>query len=106
MLLRVRYALADSAFTAKLGGGGGKGIVEADETYIGGKVKGKGRAYKGNKTAIVKLVERGGDARSRAMMTITGENLAAVLAGCDPKARLMTDENPGLPEARSAFPLA
>ncbi|MCH9019870.1 MAG: IS1595 family transposase [Proteobacteria bacterium] len=34
------------------------GPVEVDETYIGGKVKGKGRAYKGNKTPVVALVER------------------------------------------------
>ena len=27
-----------------------KGIVEADETFVGGKVEGEGRGYKGNKT--------------------------------------------------------
>lgn len=94
MMHRIRYALADPAFDEKLGNG--TGIVEADETYIGGKVKGKGRAYKGNKTAVVTLVERNGDARSRTMLRVTGSNLDDVLAGnIVPSARLMTDEHPG-----------
>ena len=40
-----------------------RGIVEIDETYIGGKVKGKGRRYVGNKTMVVGAVERGGKIR-------------------------------------------
>lgn len=39
------------------------GTVEADETYVGGKVRGKGRAYKGNKAMVMGVVERGGKAR-------------------------------------------
>jgi transposase-like protein len=38
-----------------------KGIVEADETYIGGKKKGLGRAYKGNKTPVIGVLERQGN---------------------------------------------
>lgn len=34
------------------------GIVESDETYIGGKRRGKGRGYKGNKMAVQVIVER------------------------------------------------
>ena len=37
-----------------------KGLVEIDETFVGGKVRGKGRGYKDNKTAVVGAVERGG----------------------------------------------
>ena len=37
-----------------------KGIVEIDETYVGGKVKGKGRCYTGNKATVVGAVQRGG----------------------------------------------
>jgi transposase-like protein len=37
-----------------------RGIVEVDETYIGGKARGKGHGYKGNKTVVVGAVERGG----------------------------------------------
>ena len=37
-----------------------KGIVEIDETFVGGKVEGMGRGYKGNKAVVVGAVERGG----------------------------------------------
>jgi transposase-like protein len=41
------------------------GIVEVDETYIGGKARGKGRGYTGNKTMIIGAIERGGELRLR-----------------------------------------
>jgi len=41
------------------------GIVEVDETLIGGKRKNVGHGYKGNKTAVVGAVERGGDVRMK-----------------------------------------
>ena len=40
-----------------------KGIVEVDETFIGGKRRDVGHGYKGNKTAVVGDVERGGSLR-------------------------------------------
>jgi transposase-like zinc ribbon protein len=42
---KIRYALRDPVFADKLGGDGG--AVAADEAYVGGNTKGKGRAYKG-----------------------------------------------------------
>ena len=39
------------------------GTVEVDETYIGGKTKGMGHGYKGNKTIVVGATQRGGEAR-------------------------------------------
>lgn len=41
--------------------GGPFKTVEVDETYIGGEVSGMGMGYKGNKTAIMAMVERGGE---------------------------------------------
>ena len=91
MLHRIRYALRDPVFAEKLGSGGR--TVEADETYVGGKVKGKGRAYKGNKTAVVSLVERGGRVRSQSMKRVTGDTLRDALdAHLDTSANLMTDK--------------
>ena len=40
MMHRIRYALKDPVFSTKL-----SGIVEADETYVGGKTRGKGAHY-------------------------------------------------------------
>ena len=39
------------------------GVVEVDETLIGGKKKGKGRAYKGNKQWVAGAIQRGGKVR-------------------------------------------
>lgn len=91
MMHRIRFALRDPVFADKLGGGGQ--TVEADETYVGGKVRGKGRAYKGNKTAVVALVERGGRVRSRSVKKVTGATLKGFLdTHLDTGAHLMTDD--------------
>ena len=37
-----------------------KGLVEVDETFVGGKTRGMGRAYKGNKAVVVGAVQREG----------------------------------------------
>ena len=54
---RVRAALKD-ADTKPL-----EGTVEVDETFIGGRVKGRGRGYKGNKSMVLGALERGGNIR-------------------------------------------
>jgi transposase-like protein len=38
-------------------------IVEVDETWVGGKTKGHGHGYKGNKTIVAGVVQRKGDTR-------------------------------------------
>jgi len=44
-----------------------KGIVEADETFVGGKVEGMGRGYRGNKTVVVGAFQRDGAIRLQAV---------------------------------------
>ena len=39
------------------------GVVEVDETLVGGKTRGKGRAYKGNKTWVAGAIQRDGNVR-------------------------------------------
>ena len=39
------------------------GIVEVDETLVGGKTRGKGRAYKGNKSWVAGAIQRDGGVR-------------------------------------------
>ena len=39
------------------------GIVEVDETYVGGKVRGRGRGYRENKTMVLGAIQRGGEVR-------------------------------------------
>ena len=38
-----------------------KGIVEVDETFVGGEMHGKGRGYKGNKVTVVGAIQRSGN---------------------------------------------
>ena len=66
------------------------GVIEADETYIGGKEKGSGNKTK--KVPVFALVQRGGDVRSFVMPRVTAKNLKTVLmANVDQSAQLMTD---------------
>lgn len=91
MMHRIRHALKDLTFNDKL-----DGTVEADETYVGGKVKGKGRRCTGNKASVVAMVERGGRVRSKHVPMVDGNTLKAVLnEHVAPTAVLNTDEHPG-----------
>jgi transposase-like protein len=82
-----------------------KGIVEADETYIGGKPRRgvrdiqidhrknnriAGRGTK--KTPVLALIERGGDVRARIVPNVTAKTLGKIMPEeIHPSARLMTD---------------
>ena len=70
------------------------GTVEVDETYVGGKVRGKGHGYKGNKTIVAGAIQRGGDV----VLQVVGDNGRQTLHdfirnSTDPRVRrIMTDE--------------
>lgn len=71
---RIRFSLANSTPSDFL-----TGTIEADETYVGGKKSGHGRAYVGNKTAVVSLVERDGRVRSHVMEMVNGQEITKLL---------------------------
>lgn len=99
MMHKIRHSLADPAFSDKL-----TGTVEVDETYVGGKRKGLGRAYRGNKTPVVALVERKGRVRSMVMPKVTGRNLKIALhQHVDTSANIMTDGHRGYHKAAAGF---
>ncbi len=103
MMHRIRYAMTPDFAPPKL-----SGIVEADETYVGGKkphltreqrlelrAQGYKRMPKGpdTKTPVMALVQRGGEVRAMVVPTITANNVREVLVrNIDPSARLMTDD--------------
>ena len=89
MAHRIRHSMKQTPFGDKLGG-----IVEADETYIGGKSHGMGPIA--NKMPVFALVERGGRVRSFTMPRVTALNLKrSIQEHVQPDAKLMTDEHPG-----------
>lgn len=55
------------------------GPVEVDETYVGGKVRGKGRGYRGNKSIVVGVVQRKGDIRLQVVGSADRETLHEVI---------------------------
>jgi transposase-like protein len=71
-----------------------KGIVEVDETFVGGKVRGKGAHYIRNKACVVGAVERDGDIRLKVIKTPTRYFLHKfVKETTDPKCEaIYTDE--------------
>lgn len=96
---RIRFALRDSEPTDLL-----SGTIEADETYIGGKARGRGRGYVKNKTAVVSLVERGGRVRSQVVEMVTGKNITKILKKhVATDATLNTDESPVYTKAGAVF---
>jgi transposase-like protein len=97
VLHRLRYAFNHPAFKAQLGN-----VVEADETFIGGKEANKhadkkiegaqGRNVKG-KMPIVGMVERGGNVIAQHITDIQGDTIQSVVKTNVVKgAHLMTDE--------------
>jgi transposase-like protein len=109
MCHRIRYAMAQPPFQAKL-----TGTVEVDETYVGGKQRRSNRRkYKpldsslpdlrlrqggrstANKTPVVALVQRGGQVRSFRMATVTSDNLkGAIRNHVAREAHIRTDSFP------------
>lgn len=98
MAHRIREAMAPAKGDVSPKGGSGK-IVEADETYIGGKEKNKhaerrhsGRGGVGKQVAFA-LVERGGAVRSFHVANVSGETLRPIIVQqISRDTALMTDE--------------
>ena len=88
MMHRIRYALEQNPRLSKL-----IGIVEVDETYIGGKAKGTRGRGANNKIPVVSLVERKGKIRSFQTTRVTAKNLKEIIReNVDKSSMIITDE--------------
>lgn len=105
MMHRIREAMKDT-HPGPMGGYGE--TIEADETYVGGKIKNRsnkqrrnmvaqeGRVSLKSKEAVISLVERGGRVRSFHVANVNGNTLRHVLVtNADRGSWLMTDDHSG-----------
>jgi transposase-like protein len=72
-----------------------KGIVEADETYVGGHRKGKHGRGAAGKTAVFGMVERGGNVLAMPIKNVDADTLKTLIyTNVKPESKLMTDSFP------------
>jgi transposase-like protein len=96
MAHRIRFAMGDD-LKSKL-----TGIVEVDETFVGGK--GSGRTRFSRHTPVVALIEQGGKMKTRVVSSVTSKNLGQALNECISKeAVICTDEHIGYKLAAKDF---
>lgn len=95
MCHRIRWAMAEPTSTRLLAG-----VVEADETYVGGKARNRKKRYQGvtktgrgtDKAPVMALVERGGEVRSTHIANVSGDQVKSVIRRhVAREARIMTD---------------
>jgi len=98
MLHRLRHAARTKSFNKPF-----EGMVEADETYIGGKEKNK-HAHKktpgsqggANKKVVMGIMERDGELRATTILSADAKTLKAQIeANVAPGSNVMTDEHKG-----------
>lgn len=94
MCHRVRHAMTTEG-ALKLAG-----TIEADETYVGGKPRNRGkhnikfRGHGTKKTPVFAAIQRGGEVRARVLPKVNAKNLRAAVDDAVDKSqsRLMTDD--------------
>ncbi len=97
---RIRYAMAQQSFIKM------QGVIECDETYVGGKGKTqfRGRATGATRTAVVSVISRHGEARSFPVTRVTADNLRTILKkNVERSAHLCTDQFSGYLGLNSRF---
>ena len=98
---RIREAMGNGDIP-KLGG-----IVEIDETYVGGEIRGKGSKYaKKQKQVVMGAIQRGGELR---LEHVTGATVGTFREFIQKHVsedveRVMTDQHPAYPAALASYP--
>jgi transposase-like protein len=106
MAHRIREAMKPGKGMAPMGGEGA--VIEADETYLGGKRTGlnkKGKRHSmHDKKKVMALVERGGKVRSFHVKAVNNRTAQDVLLeNGDLRSKLMTDEAPFYKQVGETF---
>jgi transposase-like protein len=111
MAHRIRYAMSQEPLSSKL-----TGIIEVDETYVGGKVRtGRQAPVQGqrpqdrrsgtyNKSPVVSVLQRGGRVQSMHIKRVTSANLKPIIKQMvDENAHVMTDTSSALKGANLGY---
>ncbi|HUZ91525.1 MAG TPA: IS1595 family transposase [Methylocella sp.] len=98
---RIRESLRDTSLPPI---GGVNKVVEADETYVGGKAKNRAFKEPAPKKAVLSLVERGGHVRSFHVANVTAKTVKPIIAkNVKLASMLMTDESAIYPNIGAEF---
>jgi transposase-like protein len=100
MLHRIRYAIRTKSFDKPL-----SGIVEVDETFIGGKTHGQGRGYiQPNKTVVFGMKQRDGEVRANTVKHADGKTLKPIIReNVSKDSIIMSDEFGGYKDLEKEF---
>jgi transposase-like protein len=102
MCHRIRESVKASPDLAPMGGEGK--VVEADETYVGGKAKNRAFREPAPKQAVFTLIERDGHALSFHVATVNSKTLRPIIdANVNKSSAFMTDESTLYPKIGATF---
>lgn len=101
---RIREAMTDDSHKATGGLGGANKVVEADESYVGGKAKNRAFKEPAPKKAVVTLIERDGRAKSFHVANVTAKTVRPIIVtNANRASSLMTDESLVYPKIGEEF---
>ncbi|MEQ1955198.1 IS1595 family transposase [Mesorhizobium sp. CN2-181] len=101
---RLREAMRDDSHKATGGLGGANKVVEADESFVGGKAKNRAYRKPAPKKAVLSLIERSGHVASFHVANVTATELRPIIVKNASRASmLMTDEATVYPKIGKEF---
>lgn len=104
MAHRIREGMTDTSHRDEGGLGGANKVVEADETYIGGKAKNRAHREPAKKKAVLSVIERDGRAKSFHVANVTAESVRPlIVTNVNRASILMTDEAVVYPKIGKEF---